>query len=120
MSPLHKLFSDIIGCSNALLETITGSELPDVEVLKAGFNERDEFIQQLGHLVKEHPPESFSDQERKSLRNLFRQFKNLNKQINHHLQNVLGQQKERVAVATRQRNAEKQYKISKQPDISYY
>lgn len=120
MSPLHHLFSDIIECSNALLEKISGSELPDVEALKAGFDERDEFIQQLGRLVKEHPPESFSDQERKKLRNLFSDFKELNKQINHHLQNVLGQQKERVATATRQRKAEKQYKISKQPDISYY
>ncbi|SMO95890.1 hypothetical protein [Gracilimonas mengyeensis] len=119
MSPIHTLISKINNSSNKILEELDNEE-PSFSVIENELNLKGIYVQKLTEYENQYPASSFEKNELDELNHKFDLFTRLNENIQKKAKQLLHLQQEKLAMATKHREAEDQYNISKNPNISYF
>lgn len=119
MSPIHELLTEINTSSSTILNELDGEE-PSFEVIVKELDVREELVSKLTDFENQYTASSFAGEALESLKQKFETFSVLNQNIQGKAEQLLQLQKEKVAVATKQRKAEQQYKNTGTPNISYF
>lgn len=119
MSPIEQVITQINESSSAILEELDSTE-PSFEVIIEQLNNREKFVEKLGEYNEDYPASSFEGDELSSIKSQFDAFNKLNRSIQRKAQDLLNLQQEKLASAKRTRQAEEHYKVSQNPNISYY
>ena len=119
MSPIHDLLSKINKSSSVILDELDG-ETPSFKVIVNELNVREKLVAQLSDFEQMYPASSFENDALTNLKQKFDTFTTLNKDIQGKAEHLLQLQKQKVALATKQRKAEQQYRNSTTPNISYF
>lgn len=119
MKPLKEKVHLLIDRSKDILSELENEE-PSFEILKKTLDDRQKNIDELDLLTKDIHINQLSDEEVKSLKTLFREFRVVNTEIQQNLNREIKNYRQDLAKATKQRKAEDKYLISEKPDITYF
>lgn len=119
MSPIEQVITKINKSSSAILEELDSKE-PSFEIIIKELNQREKLVEQLGEHKDDNTASSFKQDELSSIRSQFDAFNKLNRSIQDKAQYLLNLQQEKLATAKKTRQAEDHYKVSQNPNISYY
>lgn len=96
------------------------NEKPSFDLIENELSLKGKFVQKLSEYETEYPTSAFKSNELEALTDKFDKFTLLNKSIQNKARQLMRLQQEKLANATKKREAEDQYKISKNPNISYF
>ena len=119
MHPLSSTVEKLNSISFRILEELEKEE-PSLEAIQEELNNRAEFAHKLEELSSEHTDDALSQAEKVIMKSMVESFVQMNEKIQQNLKTMMEKHKENLHTAISQRKAVKGYKISKQPDISYF
>jgi len=119
MKRLQHTISQLNELSDNIL-TELDKDAPSLEVIREEMNHREEYLQVLNIVQSNKKEMNLSKEEVHILRPLFDAFISMNEEIQRRISALLNVQREKLAVATKQRKVQESYGISKTPNISYY
>ena len=112
---LHRLIS----INRQILNRLNRDE-GSVEYMKEAFEKRESHISNISDIVPKLDQDSFSPEQKKSLKALFERFNSQSQKIQQALDTIIEEAEDRIVDATQRRKAEQGYQVLKQPDISYF
>lgn len=111
MTPLHDLIRRINESSESILQKLEGEE-PSFADIRSMMDDRQVFIDELNTLGDRHPSSSMNEDEIRELKDHFSQFDRLNTTITDKVSELMVVQREKLAVAGKQKKAEASYQAS--------
>ncbi|MEX2478601.1 MAG: hypothetical protein WD357_09205 [Gracilimonas sp.] len=119
MRSLKQLISKINQSSSAILKELNSKDL-SFEVITEELNQREKLVKELGKYDEDQPASSFEAAELDSIKAQFNAFSKLNLSIQAKAQNLLTLQQNKLSSAKKTRQAEDHYRVSQNPNISYF
>lgn len=111
MTPLHDLIRRINESSEFILRQLEGEE-PSFAEIREMMDDRQIFIDELKTLGDRHPSSAMNEEELRDLKDHFRQFDELNNTITDKVSDLMVVQREKLALAGKQKKAEASYQAS--------